>query len=143
MAGMLIVIADDDRDGAESLADVLRLTLAEPVAIVLAFDGREAVTAVIGADPPDAVIMDIEMPAMDGFAAAKAMKAALGPAAPILIAASGHRERVQLAAESRVFDHALIKPVNLSNLLGLLASLPSRSSAGGQASPGASGIDGR
>ena len=121
---MLLVIADDDRDSVETLADLLRLLVAPPIEIVLAFDGQEALAAVIGCTPlPDAVIMDIEMPKMDGVNAAIGIRSALGSRAPILIAVTGHVGMTRLARGSSAFDHAFLKPVKVDELVGLLRSL--------------------
>jgi CheY-like chemotaxis protein len=85
-----LLIADDDRDAAETLAELLRTLVAPPVEIMLAFDGKDALTAATGNTPlPDAVIMDIQMPQMNGVNAAIAIRRALGSRAPALIAFSG------------------------------------------------------
>jgi two-component system response regulator MprA len=121
---VLLVIADDDRDSAETLAQLLRLLLPPPVDIVLAFDGKGALAAVTnGAPRPDAVILDIEMPRMDGVNAALAIRNALGSETPTLIAVSGHVDVTRLARVNSAFDHALPKPVQVNELLRLLGSL--------------------
>lgn len=120
---MLLVIADDDRDSAETLAQLLRLLVDPPPDIVLAFDGEEALAAATrsGASP-DVVIMDIEMPRMDGVQAAMGIRGALEGRAPTLIAVSGHVDMEKLARGSSAFDHALRKPLQVNELLGLLGS---------------------
>ena len=120
---MLLLIADDDRDTAETLAELIRLLVPPPLEIVLAFDGKEALTAATGLRTPDAVILDIEMPRMNGIDAAMQIRSALGSAAPTLIAVAGHVGMSKIVAVSRTFDHALLKPVNVDELLGLLRSL--------------------
>ena len=120
---MLRVRADDDRDSAETLAHLLRLLVAPPPDILLASDGQEALEAVIGSTrPPDAVIMDLEMPRMDGLNAAIGIRRALGTRAPMLIAVTGRVDMTRLARRSTAFDHALLKPVKVDELLGLLSS---------------------
>jgi CheY-like chemotaxis protein len=121
---VILVIADDDRDAAETLAQLLRLRVSPSPDIVLAADGQEALTAAIGSTPPpDAVIMDIEMTGMDGLKAATAIRRALGTRAPTLIAATGHVGMTRLAPGSTAFDHALLKPIKVDELLQLLQSL--------------------
>lgn len=120
---MLLLIADDERDSAETLAQLLRLLIAPPVDIVLAFDGLEALAAATRGTPrPDAVILDIEMPQMDGVNAAMAIRNALGSETPTLIAVSGHLDMARLARVNSAFDHALPKPVQVHDLVRLLNS---------------------
>ena len=122
---MLLVIADDDRDSAETLAQLLRLLVSPSPDIVLAADGQEALRAATGCTPPpDAVIMDLEMPRMDGLHAAIGIRRALGPRAPKLIAITGHVGMTKLPGGSTAFDHALLKPVEVGELLGLLRFSP-------------------
>jgi len=119
-----LIIADDDRDAAETLAELLRLLVARPIEIVLAFDGKEALAATTSRAPlPDAVIMDIQMPRMDGLNAAIEIRSALGSSAPTLIAMTGHLGIPKVAGVSGAFDHVLLKPVNVDKLLRLLRSL--------------------
>jgi len=120
---VLLLIADDERDSAETLAQLLRLLIAPPVDIVLAFDGLEALAAATRGTPrPDAVILDIEMPQMDGVNAAMAIRNALGSETPTLIAVSGHWDMARLARVNSAFDHALPQPVQVHDLVRLLNS---------------------
>ncbi len=123
---MRLVIADDDSDAAEALGELLRLCLAEPLEIVRACNGRQALAAATGLPTPDAVVMDIEMPSLNGFDAALAIRHKLGSLAPLLIAVSGHVGRTGLADLGGAFDHALPKPIDIDALLGLLRALRSR-----------------
>lgn len=120
---VLLLIADDDRDGAQTLAELLRLLLPPPVEIVLAFDGEEALASATGSRIPHAVIMDIEMPAMDGVNAAIGIRRKLNGGAPTLIAVTGHMAMITLPRVRNAFDHALVKPVKLDELLALLHPL--------------------
>jgi DNA-binding NarL/FixJ family response regulator len=87
-----ILIAEDD----ESFLDAIALLLEQDDRFVVAGkarDGREAV-ALAEETAPDAVVMDIEMPVVDGVEAARQLRAA-SPQLPI-VAVSGHdyEERV-------------------------------------------------
>lgn len=57
-----VVVVDDDADAAEALGEIMT---AEGHDVRLAFDGREALT-LIEARYPDVVLMDVEMPVLDG-----------------------------------------------------------------------------
>lgn len=118
---MLLLIADDDRDAAETLAELLQLLVPPPIEILLAFDGKQALAAATTSNPtPDVVIIDIEMPQIDGVNAALGIRTALGSGAPIIIAVTGHVGMTQLAGASGAFDHTLLKPASVDELLRLL-----------------------
>ena len=91
--------------------------------VVVACNGREAVAAVQGGDI-DLVLMDIQMPEMDGLAATAAIRAAEAGGArrlPILaltaLAMSGDRERCLAAG----MDGYLVKPIQCDHLLRAVA----------------------
>jgi CheY-like chemotaxis protein len=65
-----VLLVDDDRDVADSLAEVLRL-LDYDVRVV--YSGAEAL-GVAGKYRPDVVILDINMPGIDGLQAARELK---------------------------------------------------------------------
>jgi len=118
---VLVLIADDDRDSAETLAELLRLLVGPSVQVMLAFDGEAALAAATtSASRPDAVIMDIEMPRMDGVNAAVGIRGALGSGAPTLIAVTGHASIGEVAGVKGAFDHVLMKPVEPEELISLL-----------------------
>lgn len=115
-----VLIADDNRDAAEMLAELLSLMSRVPLTIVVAFDGQQVVIQAQSPAPSDVVILDIEMPVMDGFEAAATIRQALGDRAPLLIALSENGRTIDLAASESAFDHALHKPVGPQRLLALL-----------------------
>jgi signal transduction histidine kinase/DNA-binding response OmpR family regulator len=91
----------------------------------LARHGREAVEAV-AATTYDLVLMDIQMPEMDGLEAARLIRERMGATAPYLVALTaeameGDRERFM----SNGFDNYLSKPLKASSLQDLLRSVPS------------------
>lgn len=59
----LILVVDDERDIAEIVAELLG---GEGYRTVRAYDGQEALTA-LGQHRPDAIVLDIKMPVMDGL----------------------------------------------------------------------------
>ena len=60
MAALLVV--EDDLDVGEALAEVLRM---EDNSVRLAHNGEEGLRA-LAEDPPDAILLDVEMPVLDG-----------------------------------------------------------------------------
>jgi CheY-like chemotaxis protein/anti-sigma regulatory factor (Ser/Thr protein kinase) len=113
-----ILVADDNRDAAESLAAVLRMVGHD---VRIAYDGVEAV-GVASEYHPDAVVLDIGMPKMNGYDAAKKLRAEATGKDLNIIAVSGWGQEAdkQRSRESGI-DHHLVKPLEPSSLLRLLA----------------------
>ncbi len=105
-----VVVADDEPIGRHRL---VRLLQAEPETEVVAAcaDGEEAVEA-IREHTPDVVLLDIQMPHLDGFE----VVAALGEAAqPAVIFVTAHDQYALRAFEVHAFDY-LLKPVDQDRL---------------------------
>ena len=121
-----VLVVDDERDGAEGMAMFFRCLGHETAT---ANNGLEALE-VSARFKPDAVILDIEMPLMDGFQAARAMRDRATGAKPLLVAVTALAgDDVAARAKSCGFDFYLAKPVNLESLRALVeqarpASLP-------------------
>jgi two-component system LytT family response regulator len=110
-----VVVADDEPIGRQRL---VRLLQAEPDTEVLAAcaDGEEAVEA-IREHAPDVVLLDIQMPHLDGFE----VVAALGDAQqPAVIFVTAHDQYALRAFEVHAFDY-LLKPVDQDRLRHALA----------------------
>jgi signal transduction histidine kinase/CheY-like chemotaxis protein len=112
-----ILLADDNRDAAESLAIILRL---EGHDVELAHDGSSALRS-FAARRPDVALLDIGMPQADGYEVARKIRAAPEGAGVLLIAITGWAQDAD-KAESRAagFDHHLTKPIEPELLIGLL-----------------------
>jgi signal transduction histidine kinase/ActR/RegA family two-component response regulator len=117
-----ILLADDNRDAAESLAIILRL---EGHQVLLAHDGQTALD-MFGEQPPDIALLDIGMPKHNGYEVARRIRAAPAGGGVMLIAVTGWAQDSD-KAQSRAagFDHHLTKPIEPETLLGLLAQAPS------------------
>ena len=112
-------MVDDNRDAADSLALMLRL-LGNQVDTI--YDGTVAVPAV-ERFRPDVVLMDLGMPRLDGYQAARAIRAHCGDRKIMMIAITGwggDTDR-QLSRDAG-FDRHLVKPVVPSELLAVLES---------------------
>jgi PAS domain S-box-containing protein len=113
-----ILIADDSEDAATTLSMLLQILGHETHT---AHDGLAAVCAVESFQP-DVVILDIDMPKMNGYEAARRIARLPGGDAILLIALTGwgqegDRERVREAG----FHHHVVKPVEVEVLAALIA----------------------
>jgi signal transduction histidine kinase/ActR/RegA family two-component response regulator len=103
-----ILIADDNVDAADSLAELLRL---EGYEVHVAYDGAEALATFARVDP-DAALLDVGMPHVSGLEVVRAIRQQPRGQRAMLIAVTGwgqERDR-RLALESG-FDHHLTKPM--------------------------------
>jgi CheY-like chemotaxis protein len=115
-----ILVVDDLLDAAVSLALVCELYGAHTRS---ARDGREALAAG-EAFRPDIVLMDISMPHMDGYEAARHIRATEWGQEVILIALTGWGRQADVdAALSAGFDGHLLKPVEADALVSVITSL--------------------
>jgi PAS domain S-box-containing protein len=122
-----ILVVDDNEDAAEWLATVLRLKGHETH---VAHDGLEAVRSAERIRP-DAVLLDIGLPRLDGYEACRRIRAQSWGQDLLLVALTGWgQEEDRQKSRDAGFDAHLVKPVDDEALLKLLASLPSRTSAG-------------
>ena len=113
-----ILIADDDKDTVQTLAAILE---DEGHKVSSVYQALEVVSAVQSFQP-EAVILDIAMPKMNGYDIAKEIRLRFTNR-PLLIAISGllNKEGDALLSKARGFDHHLPKPCNPDELLYLLA----------------------
>jgi PAS domain S-box-containing protein len=114
-----ILIVDDNRDAAESLAMLLRL-MGNVVQTV--HDGPQA-PETAGKFRPDVVLLDLGLPGMNGFEVAKELRRMPHLSNPLLVAITGFgtdsdRRQSELAG----FDHHLVKPVDIQSLQQILAA---------------------
>lgn len=103
-----ILIVEDNVDAAAGLQQLLQR---EGHTVIVAHDGRSALEQVAGWRP-DTVILDLELPDLDGREVARRIAAASNGNCPQLIALSGSGE----PQADPVFQHCLSKPAPLSEL---------------------------
>jgi CheY-like chemotaxis protein len=112
-----ILIVDDNRAWVDSLSEVLRNS---GYTVYSAYGGREAV-AMASDLKPDVVLLDIEMPEMSGYEAARRVRQHLGDHPVQIIAVSvWARESDRTAARLAGFNHHLTKPLILDELEKIL-----------------------
>jgi CheY-like chemotaxis protein len=103
-----ILIADDNADAADSLAELLRL---EGYDVHVACDGAEAL-ATFSRVAPDAALLDVGMPHMSGLEVVRAIRQQPTGQRATLIALTGWgQEQDRRLALEAGFDHHLIKPM--------------------------------
>lgn len=117
--GRRVLVADDNRDAADSLATLLQLSGHE---VRVAYGGAAALS-LAQAFRPEFALLDIGMPDLNGYRVAEALRAEPWGASPYLIALTGwgqdEDKRKALAAG---FDAHLTKPIELDQLTRLLES---------------------
>jgi len=119
LAGRVLVV-DDNPDVCESTAMLLQC---KGYQAATALDGRQAIQEV-ARFAPDLVLLDIEMPGMDGMAVAREIRHTKGITEPVIAAVSGFESLLhkQLCATA-AFDYYLQKPLDppaLDQLLQLV-----------------------
>lgn len=115
-----VLVVDDNADSAESLAELVNLWDYETQ---IATNGPSALKAA-ESYRPDAVLLDIGMPGLDGYEVARQLRRQPGLAHIRLVAMTGYgREEDREQAREAGFDHHLTKPVNPDELERLLVTL--------------------
>src|ERR1700712_1999222 len=112
-----VLVVEDDEDGAESMAMLLRLYGHD---VQVARSGRVALESA-RADRPDVVLLDLGLPGMDGYDVARHLCESNHGEPPLLVAVTGyggedHRRR---SAEAGIHVH-LVKPVDPERLEDVL-----------------------
>ncbi len=115
---LTLLVVDDNLDARESLTKLLS-TMGHRVRS--AADGVEALR-LAGEDRPDAILLDIGLPGLDGFEVARQLRAMPDLGMTVLIAVTGYAgESDKLRAKDSGFDWHLTKPVDVDTLLRVLS----------------------
>jgi len=112
-----VLVVDDNRDAADTLQNLFQL---EGYAAKVAYGGAQALAAVDMAWP-QLVVMDLGMPDMDGYAAARQIRQRAQGREVLLIALTGWGQgEARTRTEQAGFDHHLTKPVDFAAIAALL-----------------------
>jgi PAS domain S-box-containing protein len=115
-----ILVVDDNRDSAESLAMLLDIT---GNATFTAHDGADALDAA-ARDRPDVVLLDIGLPTLNGYEVCRRIRAEPWGKDMTLIALTGWgQDEDRRKSHEAGFDGHLVKPVNYPALMALLDNL--------------------
>ena len=118
VSGRRILIVDDNRDAASSLAMLLELSGNE---VGTAHDGVSAVDTA-AAFHPDVVLLDIGLPGLDGYEVARRLRDEPWGKRIMLIAVTGRGEyEDRQRSRGAGFDAHLVKPIEHASLMKLLA----------------------
>ncbi|GIF14021.1 response regulator transcription factor [Actinoplanes teichomyceticus] len=123
---MRILVVEDDAAVRDSLARTLRF---EGYQVETAEDGSQALDAV-RAGAPDALILDVSMPRMDGLEACRRLRAD-GVLLPVLMLTARDSVGDRVAGLDAGADDYLVKPFALQELLARIRALLRRSALAG------------
>jgi two-component system, chemotaxis family, CheB/CheR fusion protein len=114
-----VLVADDNRDGADSLEMLLKMSGHQ---VYVALDGTEALE-LVRQHRPDVGVIDLGMPGLSGYEVARRIRAEAWGSATMLIALTGWgQEEDRRRALAAGFDHHLTKPVDPDQLQQMLVS---------------------
>jgi signal transduction histidine kinase/CheY-like chemotaxis protein len=120
LRGRRVLVADDNRDGAHTLAMLLRLDGGE---VVICHDGLEAAEQA-AAWRPEIVLLDLGMPRMNGYDACQRIRSGPGGDGMVVVAISGWgQEEDRRRSREAGFDGHMVKPVDQALLIRLLAGI--------------------
>ena len=116
---MLVLVVDDYDDAREALKALLEL---RGIDVIEARDGRQAVELALGGNL-DMILLDLEMPVMDGFAALEHLRHIVHLADVPIIAISAHTEPTWVErAMAHGFTAYLSKPLQFETLADALST---------------------
>lgn len=131
-----VLVVDDNRDSASSLALLLELEGHRSKAV---FSAEEALH-LAALEHPDTVVLDIGLPDLDGYEVAKRVRALCDNVQLIALTGYGRPEDVQ-RADRAGFDAHLIKPVDFDRLVRLIGEFRMQGGAERNEASAVSGID--
>jgi two-component system, chemotaxis family, CheB/CheR fusion protein len=112
-----VLIADDNRDAADSLAMLLRL---EGHEVKVVHDGKQALAGFDDLNP-EVALLDIGMPELDGYEVARRVRrGTLGRAVTLVAVTGWGQESDKQRALAAGFNHHFTKPVDPERILELL-----------------------
>jgi PAS domain S-box-containing protein len=119
-APLRVLVVDDNHDAANSLGVLLRRLGLE---IRVVYDGPSALAA-LAADRPRVVLLDLGMPGMDGYEVVRQARETGNFQDVVFIALTGWgQEEDRRRSKAIGFDYHLVKPVDLTQLQSLLATV--------------------
>jgi PAS domain S-box-containing protein len=116
-----VLVVDDNIDALKTLSMIVKLMGHD---VCEAHDGMEAIERA-GQHAPDVILMDLGMPKLDGFDAARQIREQPWGQSMLLVATTGWgQEEDRRRTKAAGFDHHLVKPIDHAKLRELLAAAP-------------------
>ena len=107
--GRSVLIVEDDYINYKLLEGILKRCHAR---VLFAVNGKEAVRICLGPDEPDLVLMDIQLPEMNGLEAMRQIRKTK-PDLPIIVQTANVLNDEKKRAEEEGCQGFIVKPVNL------------------------------
>ena len=115
MAGEKILIVEDNPDNMKLFVSVLEI---EGYRVIQAFSPRQ-VPDLVASERPVLVLMDIQLPEMDGVSLMKQIRERMGAGQPVIVALTAHAMRGDDEKYlSAGFDGYLSKPISVREFPG-------------------------
>ena len=115
-----ILVVDDHADAATTMAALLEIN---GHTTQVAHDGQQALKTA-GEFRPEVVFLDIDMPGMNGYETAQALRNMPALTHTVLVALTGwNGSREKARSKTAGFDHHLAKPAGLATLNALLSTI--------------------
>jgi CheY-like chemotaxis protein len=112
-----VLVVDDNRDAANSLAMVVRL---KGHRVRQAYNGADAI-AIAQEQKPDIILLDIGLPRMNGYAVVEHLRKQPETRDALIIAVTGYGQPSdRVRSKQAGFDLHWLKPIDSDLLLGLL-----------------------
>ena len=119
-SSLRILIVDDNRDGADSLSEMLKIIGNDTRK---AYDGEQAVN-MAGEYRPDVILLDIGLPKLNGYEACRLIRQQPWGKGIVLIALTGWGQAEDRRRSTEAgFDHHMVKPVDPQALMEIFATL--------------------
>jgi len=120
MSQMIVVLVDDDPDNLNMLHDILAL---QGINTIRAASGRECL-ALLGTVAPAAIVVDLEMPEMDGWGLLSKIRGNPATAGvPVMAITAYHSPNVAQKAIEAGFSAYLSKPIRAEEFLSRLREI--------------------
>ncbi|KQQ45789.1 histidine kinase [Duganella sp. Leaf126] len=130
LAGLRLLLVDDNPANQQVAGELLAN---DGASVQVAASGLQALQALAGLQPlPDLILMDIQMPEMDGYETTQAILQQLGPAAPPIVAMTANAMAADRSAalKAGMVDH-VGKPFDLAQLIDVILHHVGRAPAAG------------